>query len=87
MHDAPRDEREQTIAILDALLVAIDRRAEVVDVIFETDSHAEQVDAVRTLLGIGGVEARAVLDLQLRRLSRWERSTIQNELERLRSMR
>jgi len=68
--------------VLDALALAVERRAELVDLVAE----AADVGAAAAALGAWGLDdaqARAVLDLQVRRLAGRERERLAAERDRL----
>lgn len=68
--------------VLEALSLAVERRAELVDLV----ADAEDVTAAAAALGAWGLDdaqARAVLDLQVRRLAGRERERLSSERERL----
>ena len=72
--------------IVDALIRAMDRRDEVVQVIEDSEDVDEARRRVGQLLGVGELGSRAVLDLQARRLTRDQRRAIASRAEELRSM-
>lgn len=80
-----REMAEMRLEILEALVLASSRRAEVLEVV----GHAEDFDtaelAVRDLLGVGEVPARAVLDVQLRRFTSRERTQLTSRRDELRA--
>lgn len=78
-HDRVLDRRE----IAAALLRALERRHEVLDVIVESDDRAAAVTAIRSLLDTTDFCAEAVLALPLGRLTATERKKIRAELEDL----
>lgn len=69
----------QRLSLLDALNSALDRRSDVLHVIEESQDAAEAHQAVRSLLGVDDIGARAVLALPLHRLTRSERARIAEE--------
>lgn len=78
-HDQVLDRRE----IAAALLRALERRHEVLDVIVESADRAEAVSSVAALLDTTEFCAEAVLNLPFRRLTKAERKKIRAELEDL----
>jgi GNAT superfamily N-acetyltransferase len=78
-HDQVLDRRE----IAAALLRALERRHEVLDVIVESADRSQAVTAVAALLDTTDFCAEAVLNLPFRRLTKTERKKIREELEDL----
>jgi ribosomal protein S18 acetylase RimI-like enzyme len=78
-HDRKAARRE----IADALLKALERRHEVLDLIVEADNGAAAVEAIGGLLGTSHVGAEAVLGLSFDLLTKDSRRKIQAELEDL----
>ena len=78
-HDRAAARRE----ITDALIAALDRRHEVLDVIVDADNRAAAVEAVAALLGIAPLGAEAVVAMPLHRLTKDSRRQIAAELEDL----
>ena len=69
--------------IVRALLKAIDRIDEVIALIRGSESAAVAQQGLMTLLEIDEVQARAILDMQLRRLAALERQHLQDEYDEL----
>jgi GNAT superfamily N-acetyltransferase len=78
-HDRKAARRE----IADALLKALERRHEVLDLIVEADSNAAAVEAIAGLLGTSHAGAEAVMGLSFEQLTKDSRRIIQAELEDL----
>ena len=78
-HDRKAARRE----IADALLKALERRHEVLDLIVEADSNKAAVDAIAALLGTSHAGAEAVMGLSFDQLTKDSRKIIQAELEDL----
>ena len=78
-HDRKAARRE----IADALLKALERRHEVLDLIVEADDKAAAVEAIGGLLGTSHVGAEAVLGLSFDQVTKESRKIIQAELEDL----
>src|ERR1700742_4479310 len=76
-HNSPSRE------IADALLKALERRHEVLDLIVEADNKAAAVEAIGGLLGTSHVGAEAGLGLAFDQLTKDSRKLIQAELEDL----
>lgn len=85
MDEDERHARDE-LAILDALVRAIERRDEVFQVVDESENVDEAIRRLGQLLGIGPVGSRAVLDLQVRRFTRDQRWAMASRAEELRSM-
>ena len=71
--------------VVDALVLAIDRRDEVFQMIVNSEDADEAIRQVGQLLGVGEFGGRVVLDLQFRRLTRVQRQALAAEAEELRS--
>jgi Acetyltransferase (GNAT) domain len=80
-HDKYVDRR----AIAEALLSALNRRHEVLDVIVDADDRPHAVEAMVGLLGISRVAAEAVIGMPLDRLTKHARRKIAAELDDLNS--
>jgi len=78
-HDRAAARRE----ITDALLKALDRRHEVLDVIVEADDKAAAVEAISTLLETSHLGGEAVMAMSFTQLTKDSRRKIANELEDL----
>jgi ribosomal protein S18 acetylase RimI-like enzyme len=78
-HDRKAARRE----IADALLKALERRHEVLDLMVESDNKAAAVEAIGDLLEISRAGAEAVMGMSFDRLTKDSRKTIQAELEDL----
>ena len=80
-HDRAAARRE----IADALVNALERRHEVLDVIVDAENRAAAVDAVAGLLGTSQLGGEAVMGLCFERLTKESRRKIAAELEDLNS--
>lgn len=69
--------------ILEGLLKAIDRIDEVIALIRKSPSASEASVGLMKLLDIDELQARAILDMQLRKLAALERQELQNEFDAL----
>lgn|SRR5689334_14741714 len=78
-----QDRKAARREIADALLKALERRHEVLDLIVEADNNSEAVNAIAGLLGTSHTGAEAVFGLSFDRLTKDSRKTIQTELEDL----
>jgi GNAT superfamily N-acetyltransferase len=78
-HDRAAARRE----IADALVNALERRHEVLDVIVEADDHAAAVDAIAKLLGTTRLGGEAVMGMSFDKLTKDSRRKIADELEDL----
>lgn len=78
-----QDRKAARREIADALLKALERRHEVLDLIVEADNKPEAVEAIAGLLGTSHTGAEAVFGLSFDRLTKDSRKTIQAELEDL----
>uniref|UniRef100_UPI0038996BBE DNA gyrase subunit A n=1 Tax=Ornithinicoccus halotolerans TaxID=1748220 RepID=UPI0038996BBE len=77
---------EEQIHILRGLLKALDALDEVIALIRRSPTVEEARDGLVELLQIDEVQARAILDMQLRRLAALERQKIIDEHDRLQAM-
>lgn len=80
-HDLAAARRE----ITDALLTALDRRHEVLDVIVAADDRPAAVDAIATLLGTSHLGGEAVMRMSFDQLTKESRRKIAAELDDLNS--
>lgn len=80
-HDRAATRRE----IINALVAALDRRHEVLDVIVEAEDRPAAVEAIATLLGITRVGSEAVIGMSFDRLTKEARRRIAAQLEDLNS--
>ena len=78
-HDRKAARRE----IADALLKALERRHEVLDLMVESENKAAAVEAIGSLLDTSHVGAEAVMGMSFDQLTKDSRRTIQAELEDL----
>jgi hypothetical protein len=78
-HDRVAARRE----ITDALMKALERRHEVLDLIVEAADRAAAVDAIATLLGTSRVGGEAVIGMRFDQLTKGSRRKIAGELEDL----
>ena len=74
---------EERAHILRGLLKAIDRIDEVIALIRASASAAEASEGLQNLLEIDELQARAILDMQLRKLAALERNELQSEYDEL----
>jgi DNA gyrase/topoisomerase IV subunit A len=81
------DDRQtrQELMVLDALVLAMDRRDEVFQLIEDSGDMDEAIRRVGQLLGVGELGSRAVLDLQVRRFTSDQRQAMASRAEELRS--
>ncbi len=77
---------EEQIHILRGLLAALDALDEVIALIRRSPTVEDAREGLIELLGIDEVQARAILDMQLRRLAALERQKIIDEHDRLEAM-
>ena len=84
MDENERHTRDE-LMILDALLRAMDRRDEVFQMIEDSENVDEARRGVGQLLGVDELGSRAVLDLQVRRLTRDQRQMLASRAAELRS--
>ncbi len=78
-----QDRKAARREIADALLQALERRHEVLDLMVESENTAAAIEAIVGLLGISRVAAEAVMGMSFDRLTKDSRRTIQSELEDL----
>jgi GNAT superfamily N-acetyltransferase len=72
-------------AIADALMIALDRRHEVLDTIVESADRASAIDAVTELLGTPRIASEAVMNMSFDQLTTDSRKRIAAELDDLNS--
>jgi DNA gyrase subunit A len=80
------DEAEKRIHVLRGLLKALDMLDEVIALIRRSPSADDARDGLIQLLGIDDIQARAILDMQLRRLAALERQRIIEQHDELQTM-
>lgn len=80
-----RKDDVERLHILEALVSATARRAEVLQSIGDAANAPEAVAAMRDLLGVSEVAAEAVVDLQLRRFTEKERDRLIATLDEFRA--
>ena len=83
--DKRADDLREMIHIYAGLNVALDRWPEVSTAGFESTSTRSFTDKLCDLLGIDHVQATAVLEMQLRRVTRLERSGVARQLADLKA--
>lgn len=76
-----RHKLQEELAIHGPVAEAIERRREILSVIEESDGRDEAVRAVSELLGVGAIGAEAILDLRIERLTKSERSAIEQRAQ------
>jgi DNA gyrase/topoisomerase IV subunit A len=80
------DPRER-LAILELLLVAAERRREVVDAVWNSADDGEARARLRELLGIqGDLLPQVILDQQVRLMTREKREAIATEINQVRAL-
>ncbi|MDZ4268541.1 MAG: GNAT family N-acetyltransferase [Mycobacterium sp.] len=80
-----QDTTAQRRVVADALVHALERRHEVLDVVVASDDYDAAIEAIADLLGTSEVAAEAVLRLSFDRLTKVSRRRIAAELENLTS--
>src|SRR6516225_5368175 len=78
-----QDRKAARREIADALLKALERRHEVLDLMVESENKAAAVEAIGSLLDTSHVGAEAVMGMSFDQLTKDSRRTIQAELEDL----
>ncbi|WP_394618297.1 hypothetical protein JNUCC0626_04115 [Lentzea sp. JNUCC 0626] len=76
---------EERTQVLEAISKAIEMRAAVVALLSDADSEDAALTSLQRLLGTTELGARAVLELQFRRLVPAERRKIEDQLKSLRA--
>jgi DNA gyrase subunit A len=72
-------EAEKRAHILEGLLIALDHLDEVIQLIRSSNTPEEARDGLMTRFGLSEIQARAILDMTLRRLTGLERDKIKEE--------
>lgn len=85
MKQDPGNSTRAELQILEAVVQALERREEVFAAIEGAETQDEARAAVAKLLGVGEMEARAVLDMQARRWTQGERRKITDHIAVLRA--
>ncbi|WP_374968222.1 hypothetical protein [Terrabacter sp. BE26] len=65
-----------SVEVLDAYVAALDRRQEVLNCIFESETVEDAEAAIAHLLGVSGTAAKAVVNMQFRRATRTDRARV-----------
>ncbi len=81
----PRQRAMERLAILDAIVTALDRRAEMMEIVGAAEDADEARNQLRTAFDLTETEATAVLDLQIRRFATRERQQISRERDNIRA--
>jgi DNA gyrase subunit A len=76
-------EAEKRAHILEGLLIALDRLDEVIKLIRGSQTPEEAREGLISLFGLSDIQARAILDMTLRRLTGLERDKIKEEFAEL----
>ena len=77
------DKAEKRAHILEGLKIALDNIDEVVKLIKSSKSDSEALNGLMTRFGLTEIQAQAILDMRLRRLTGLERDKIEEELAAL----
>ncbi len=77
------DKAEKRAHILEGLKIALDNIDEVVNIIRSADSDQEALTGLMNRFGLTEIQAQAILDMRLRRLTGLERDKIEAELAEL----
>ncbi|MBK1783609.1 hypothetical protein [Prauserella cavernicola] len=80
------DAARSRAVVLAALLIAIERRDALLAALWQTEDEQGARDAVQRVLGVSEVQARAVLDLQLRRFTPATLESLRAEYDQLRHL-
>jgi DNA gyrase subunit A len=80
-----RRQVSESLAMYEALVMAMERRREVFEVVEAASDPDAAIAGVQRLLNVNEVEARAVLDVQLRRFTARDRARVVEERDRLRT--
>jgi DNA gyrase/topoisomerase IV subunit A len=87
MDPRERQEADDRLALLEALLVAQQRRHDVVDVVWAARDQDKAGEGLKELLGLGaGIPPGIVLDMQIARLTGEARDEIAADAAHLRRM-
>ena len=76
----------ERLEILDALVIALDRRDELMQIVASAQDAEQAQDRLRSAFSLNQVQAVAVMDLQVRRFGTEQRDRIRKEREHLRAM-
>jgi DNA gyrase subunit A len=79
-----REKALSRLAILDALVIAMDRRDELMQIVGSAENADAALAGVVTAFGLDDLRAQVVLDLQVRRFAVSERARIIEERDSLR---
>jgi DNA gyrase subunit A len=81
----PNDPAMQRLAILDALVTAIERRAELIEIVASAENADQARSQLATAFDLNEIQATAALDLQVRRFATRERQRINDERNEIRA--
>jgi DNA gyrase/topoisomerase IV subunit A len=83
--DAPeRQEAEDRLALLETLLIAQERRHDVIDIVWAARDQHEAGEGLKELLGLeAGIPPGIVLDMQISRLASESRDEIATDVAHL----
>ena len=85
MDDEQREAVKERLALLELMVMAQERRHEVVDVIWGSATEAEALKGLRELLDLDDeAPVRLVLDMQMQRLTGEARSHVASDIAELR---
>ncbi len=76
-------EAEKRAHILEGLLIALDHLDEVIKLIRASNTPEEAREGLMSQFGLSDIQARAILDMTLRRLTGLERDKIKDEYDEL----
>jgi DNA gyrase/topoisomerase IV subunit A len=87
-HEPPTDRLSARLAVVEAVILATERREEILDAIAEAHDPEEARRVVAAILGIGKdtAAAEAVIELRLRRFSRSQVAEVRGEAESIREV-
>jgi len=77
------DKAEKRVHILEGLKIALDHIDEVIKVIRAAESDEAAKEALMSKFGLSEIQAEAILEMKLRRLTGLERDKVENELKEL----
>jgi DNA gyrase/topoisomerase IV subunit A len=86
MDASERQDVEERLQLMEWLVAAMERRHEVMDLLWEATDREEAAERLRDLLNVDGGDPRVVLDLQLWRLTKEGRDKLAETVREMREL-
>ncbi|GAA5103378.1 hypothetical protein GCM10023319_71170 [Nocardia iowensis] len=82
-----RDRTDERISVLTAMITAIDRRGDFVELVADASSERDAIESLSAQFGFTEAQARAVLEMGMRRFTAEARQALQREIQQLKDAR